>query len=100
MKTSKQCPKCESRRIRYLENTYDYNTDDSAQLHAPEPVGVVPKEGWLFTKNIPTGQLEAYLCGDCGYYETYIKNVADLPLEKLLGFRWVNSDEVEAGPYL
>jgi len=99
MKSSKQCPKCHSLKIGYLEQTFDYNTDDGADLHAPEPVGVIPKKGWVLTTNVPTGELEAYLCADCGYFETYVKSPGSVPFEELRGFRWVNVAPPADGPF-
>ncbi len=99
MKTSKQCPKCSSLRVGYLERVYNYNTCNGAQLHAPEPVGVIPEEDRLFTTNIAAGELEAYLCADCGFLETYVKAPATVPFEQLKGFRWINPTSAEAGPY-
>lgn len=60
---------------------------------------MVPTQGWLLTKNIPAGQLEAYFYADCGYYETYNENAASVPIEGRRGFHWINPESGKAGPF-
>jgi predicted Zn-ribbon and HTH transcriptional regulator len=82
MKASKQCPKCRSTRVGALAEAL-YDDDYQVGVHyKPLPVGVTAKG--------VVGRLEAYLCADCGYYETYVKDPASIPFEAIQGFRWVN----------
>ena len=41
-------------------------------------------------KEGPVGKLEAYFCASCGFYETYIKEPADIQYESIIGFKWIN----------
>lgn len=121
MKRTKQCPKCQSLRIGYLPDQPD--ADDS--VHHIPPHGGDPRlrsfpsleenlparavgrskesveTGWLQHGTvIPLlGRLEAYVCTDCGYHETYVTSPAALPWEKLVGFAWVNVPGDPDGPY-
>lgn len=96
MKKSAVCPKCGSKKIGHLDNVI-HRTEGMASGvpvigNNPAPLGIehtvlpgplkVIKEG-------PAGQLEAYLCGECGFYETYVKDPASLTFENLVGFRWL-----------
>ncbi len=90
MKKSKQCPKCDSLRIGYLESQPD---KEEYGCYTDQVVG-------RKTGKIPVGLLEAYVCTDCGYHETYVKDLPDVPWEKIDGFRWVNPPQQdEPGPY-
>jgi hypothetical protein len=42
------------------------------------------------------GDFEAFICGDCGYFETYLKDPSAL-IRQLQGFRWLNTEQ--DGPY-
>ena len=103
MKASKQCPKCDSLRIGYFEKVYDrvhgQGEAPAVSSHMPQSAGVVEKRGWLITKLVGTGEMEAYLCADCGYFEQYVKDPENVPYDKLEGFHWLNPESSEAGPY-
>ena len=103
MKASKQCPKCDSLRVGYLERVHDQTVHDEASkspwAYASKKVGVIESSGWLRSYEEGHGLLEAYLCADCGYYETYVKSPEDVPYEKLQGFHWLNPEPPEEGPY-
>ena len=97
MKKSKQCPKCESLKIGHLE----YQVDRSTKFdQATERVlGFSEEPGWLADTQVKLGRLEAYLCGECGYYESYVIRPKKVEWDKLTGFRWVNPSPQDAGPY-
>lgn len=61
MKKLKVCPKCQSQNIINLENSPLHTQFTSI------------KTGFMTVANI-----EVYICGDCGYFEQYIKNTSDL----------------------
>ncbi len=61
MKKSKICPKCQSHDIINLDNTSLHTQFTSI------------KTGFMTVADI-----EIYVCGDCGYFEQYIKNTSDL----------------------
>lgn len=91
MKTSKQCPKCQSLRVGHLEDVPEHHVGEIAR----------PKN--LFGGNekyySPIGRFEAYLCAQCGFYETYIKTPNAIPFEELDGFNWINDVVPPDGPY-
>ena len=51
------------------------------------------------TEYVPVGQLEAWVCTECGFYETYVKDPSTVPFDELDGFRWVHPRPVEGGPF-
>src|SRR5262245_58245088 len=113
MKRTKQCPKCESVRIGYLEEQLD--ADDRVE-HAdrshPDRIravhGFTPRFAGVHSVpvwgNTPSyrplvGALEAYVCTDCGYFETFVKEPRTVAWEQLVGFSWVNPPPPEGGPF-
>ena len=111
MKASKQCPKCDSLRVGYLEALPDvHDRSGGPGTTAPvkhQAVGVVVTRPAQKTfiglvapeASVVQGELEAYLCADCGYFEHYVKSPEDVPFDKLEGFHWLNPEAAEAGPY-
>lgn len=59
MKTGK-CPKCGSHDVLHVEKRY------------PEPRGVVGVTLW---SRVP---VDDYICGACGFAETYVSDLADM----------------------
>ena len=92
MKASKQCPKCDSLRVGYLENVLD-SWGPSYPLKPAKmgKVGLNPISA--------TGELEAYICAECGFYETYVKDPGALDFDNIVGFHWLNPPPLEEGPY-
>lgn len=98
MKKSGRCPKCNSDRVGHLENVIQRSEVllNSQPLinHCPAPLGIERTESEGFIKVIkegPVGRLEAYLCTDCGYYETYVIEPNTVSFDSIVGFEWVNS---------
>ena len=99
MKARKQCPKCSSLRVGYLETRVSEDRGQGSTGPKPLPLGVTEHPGIFFTTQEAFGELEAYLCADCGFLETYVKNPAETNYDELVGFHWLNPDSVEEGPY-
>jgi predicted nucleic-acid-binding Zn-ribbon protein len=97
MKASKQCPKCSSRRVGYLENVLDLN-QAYPEAYSPAVVALDVARGRDGVHEA-RGKLEAYLCADCGFYETYVKDPASVPFEDLAGFHWLNETPGTGQPY-
>lgn len=96
MKKTGKCPKCGSSKIGHLENVIHRCEAivDSRNLvghaHAPLAVKRTETPGVIrFIKEEPAGELEAYFCGSCGFYETYLKDPSSLDPEGLIGFEWI-----------
>ena len=102
MKASKQCPKCDSMRIGYLEQLHDQVSHDdavkSSYTYVPRKVGVTESNCRLHYLE-GHGCLEAYVCADCGYHETYMKDAQSISFDDLKGFHWLNPEPSDAGPY-
>lgn len=88
MKKSHRCPRCHSNRVGYLEEVKDSSVDRLV-------VGTTAAT--LFVKKI--GALEAYLCADCGFYQTYVKEPRSISYEEIEGFHWLNPEQSRQGPY-
>ena len=97
MKASKQCPKCDSLKVGYLENVLDRGQAGSA---VQATVGhTEPHGNWVIKSFEYVGNLEAFICADCGYFEHYVKSPKEVPYDKLEGFHWLNPEPPEEGPY-
>ncbi|HSO11358.1 MAG TPA: hypothetical protein VLT51_03205 [Anaerolineales bacterium] len=103
MKQTGVCPKCNSKKIGYLENviqrteaTIALGGSQDVRGHCPAPLGISRSETGGFVKVIkegPVGMLEAYICGSCGFYETYIKEPSSIQYESIIGFKWISPSQ-------
>ena len=100
MKQTSVCPKCNSKKIGHLENVIQRTVaefDSQAVIgRCPAPLGINRSESGGFLKVIkeePVGELEAYICGSCGFYETYIKEPSGIQYESIMGFKWITSSQ-------
>jgi hypothetical protein len=100
MKQTGVCPKCNSKKIGYLENVIQRTEADigsqAVRGHCPAPLGISRSESGGFIKVIkegPVGMLEAYICGSCGFYETYIKEPSSIQYESIIGFKWISPSQ-------
>lgn len=96
MKASEQCPKCESLKVGMVEVP---DGDALCTMFRHQPVGMKKRETSREVEYVPVGQLEAWVCTECGYYETYVKAPSTVPFEELVGFRWLHPQPPEDGPY-
>lgn len=98
MKRTGICPRCGSDRVGHLDLVPDLKGDpqgfDPAPT-SPQHAGVV-----VVQREVPgffgsaerlglAGPLEAYVCTDCGLYETYVKDPSSTPFSRMRGFSWV-----------
>jgi len=85
MKTTKQCPKCSSHVIGMFPDVR-------------QPIAA--KDGSNSTRGF---HLEAYFCGECGYFEQYLQALPaerQTPLEDTeMKFRWIRPPAESQGPY-
>jgi hypothetical protein len=92
MRTSNKCTKCGSLAIGHVSRRYErpgYRDDDL-------PTQML---GVLGSRRIGVGPLEAYVCTECGYVETYVIAPATVQFEQIRGFRWVNEPDPQRGPF-
>jgi hypothetical protein len=85
MKGSKQCPKCNSLRVGLLQGVVETNIilepgSDAGLSHPGKEI-----------------HRDAYICGACGYYETYVRTEDMSVLDDYPDFKWLDG---EGGPYL
>ena len=97
MKNKGICPKCDSQEIGYLENVIHRTeaeiVSQSVRGHCSAPLGVerTESEGVIkIIKEGPVGELEAYFCCSCGFYETYIKEPSSIQFENIIGFKMID----------
>lgn len=97
MKKSKQCPKCDSLRVGYLENM----PDKIGCQREPRFAGTAQKHDhrWHERSYSFVGELEGYVCTDCGYVETYVKSPETVKFADLDGFVWLNAEPDPRGPF-
>jgi predicted nucleic-acid-binding Zn-ribbon protein len=97
MKASKQCPKCHSLKVGYLEHVLDH----AYNRHVDAVVGLTSLKvsAWSGPLGEAKGTFEAYVCSACGYYETYVKDPASVPFEQIAGFHWLNEHPDSGQPY-
>lgn len=86
MKMSRQCPKCQSLKVGYLESLLD----SEGERETSQKIGKVTEELWNFRVNTAAGEVEAYICTECGYFETYVKEAKSVPWDDMFGFHWLN----------
>jgi predicted nucleic-acid-binding Zn-ribbon protein len=86
MKNTWTCPKCKSQRVGYLENLVDRSPSGQEDR---KYIGY-QKTGELFGLAAfrVSGEMEAFVCADCGYVEEYVKNAQSISWETMRGFRW------------
>ncbi|GEM_PF-3259855 len=115
MKRSKQCPKCQSLRIGHIafqvdandvlvsrDEREDHQFINAARQAVSRSLGIqrTPRRVDGVGKALPlVGQLEAFVCTECGYHETYVREPKTVPWNDLQGFTWVNPDPVADGPF-
>lgn len=98
MKTSKQCPKCHSLDIGVLDIAALPHGTEVLDFR-PQPAGVIKRKSWPMPVFIPVGRLEAWVCTNCGYYETYVCQPDQVDFTNLHSFRWAGQAPPNSGPY-
>ena len=87
-------PKCNSKKIGYLAHVIQRTETDvgsrTVRGNCEAPIGIERSESGGIIKVRPVGKLEAYICGSCGFYETYIKEPSKVHFESIIGFKWIN----------
>ena len=95
MKQTGVCPKCNSKKVGYLAYVIQLTEADvgsrTVRGHSEAPIGIARSESGGVIKVRPVGKLEAYICGSCGFYETYIKDPSKVPYESIIDFKWINT---------
>ncbi len=109
MKRTKKCPKCDSLRIGYVDTQIDlderaFRFEGGAATRGKPPDRVVghgkPLSTGAFAGASPlVGVLEAYVCTECGYHESYVKEPRTIDWVGIVGFTWVNPGAPSNGPF-
>jgi hypothetical protein len=91
VKRSWTCPKCESKRVGYFEKVLGElkgGPDNSRKIGLERSGSFLGMEAGR-----PAGETEAFICGDCGFFEEYVKNPEALEWDKFLNFRWCRKED-------
>ena len=96
MKRTERCPKCDSSKICVVDVP---SGCEVVGFFMHQPVGMAVEERFLGSSYVPVGQLESWVCTECGYLETYVKSPSTVPFEQIAGVRWVDPPAPEEGPY-
>lgn len=88
MKRTWQCPKCTSRRVGYFENVVDQSQRGASVRKIGEA-----QTGQMLGLSVveAVGEVEAFVCADCGYFEEYVKEPQSIDWNAMRGFRWCQS---------
>ncbi len=94
MKSSKQCPKCNSLKIALLPKLDRIEEDETPH---EEKVGYqleTTRIGSFVLTGAPEyfGKLLSYICTACGYTEVYVAEPGTVPWASLRGLVWLNGN--------
>lgn len=92
MKRTGRCPKCDATKIGVVKEVRDEDTGPRARHLASEIW-----QGHFLSETRPVGQVEAYVCTECGYFEEYLARPEAMEWEKVRGFSW--RAKGEPGPF-
>lgn len=84
MKKSWTCPKCLSQRVGYFENMVDKADGSDRKFIGYQKSGAILG----LTAYQGCGDVEGFVCTECGYYEEYVKNPQQIQWDTMKGFRW------------
>jgi hypothetical protein len=97
VKNDKQCPKCKSLDIGFIEHQPDLRADSKTAYKRVAGLAPVLEGSASVIRKV--GTLEAYVCMECGFYETYVRDPRTVEWESIAGFRRVNPDVAPDGPF-
>ncbi len=95
MRQSKQCPKCQSHKVGYI----NYQPEGDGISLRWRVIASVREPATFGPGRSRVGELEAYVCTECGYYESYVRSPDKVKWDQLSGFRMLNPDPDPEGPY-
>ena len=89
MKRTWKCPKCQSERVGYLETVPDGGSSSSGSTTGDRKIGKA-EAGEMFGLKAyrGAGDVEAFVCTVCGYFEEYVRAPEAIPWDTMQGFRW------------
>ena len=114
MKRTATCPKCESKRVFRVErvaDAADFVGSDSGDLSAHSGGASVPRRvlvkrttspglfGGTSESYEPAGEVEAYACGECGYFEEYLRKPAKVDWDGIMGAHRLAVKPGSGGPF-
>lgn len=83
MRKSRKCPKCDSSQIGELKNA----------VVMARSTTEISFDGWLRVG------AEGFVCGNCGFFETYITAPVSSLEQADVSFTWLDKDGRPRGPY-
>jgi ribosomal protein L37AE/L43A len=100
MKNTGVCPKCSSERVMRIEvvaDAADWTGSGGGPMEQREGGAIVPRRvlemrsstsglfGGKSDSFRSAGEVEAYACADCGYFEEYLRNVRAIQWDAVVG---------------
>lgn len=86
MKRTWTCPKCQGTRVGYFESLPDAGRSSQSDKRM---IGVAfPAQRGFISVGRQVGEVEAFICTDCGYFEEYVKAPHTIPWDQVEHFRW------------
>lgn len=85
MKKTGRCSKCDGDKLGVITQVRDQGERGIERRH----VGTSTTRGLLLWRTDPVGEVEAYVCTECGYFEEYVRDAAKIPWNVLDGFTWL-----------
>jgi len=74
------CPKCNGVAIGHLPVLVDWDRGAHKRRLAKGKIG----------RMSAYGEVEAYVCTECGYFEEFVRDPKSVPWTNMDGFTWVN----------
>ena len=75
------CPKCQGTKIGHVPILVDWDRGAHRRRLGKGTVG----------RMTAYGEIEAYVCTQCGFFEEYVKTPGAVPWTSIDGFKWVDS---------
>ena len=85
MKKTGRCPKCDGNKLGVITRVRDQGDRGIDRRH----VGTTTSRGIFLVAKDPVGEVEAYVCTECGYFEEYVRDAAKIPWAVVDGFSWL-----------
>jgi predicted nucleic-acid-binding Zn-ribbon protein len=114
MKRTATCPKCEGKRVFRVDrvaDAADWVGSGSGDLGARTGAATVPRRvlirrttspglfGGSSESYEPAGEVEAYACAECGYFEEYLREPAKIDWDRITGAHPHAAKPGSGGPF-
>ncbi len=94
MKDSLKCPKCDHRKLWLIEK---FKTRGPYEEHCVLPVVATSYSVW--SGNSYEGYFDIFVCAQCGYTESYARDIENLKRDPKRGIFLVDGSLPDGGPF-